>query len=1551
MSAPSPFRCFVMGNESLLIQCSEVLLGEGHTILGVVTAQGEIARWAEDRGIRVIAPGKGLAGRLGTDPFEWFFSIANLSLIPDEVLALPTRGAINFHDGPLPRYAGLNATCWAILNGERTHGVSWHRIETGLDEGDIIEQRVFELAERETALTLNTRCFELGIETFSRMLEGLGRGEEKRRAQDLSQRTYFGRYDRPPAACAIDWAQPAHRIDAFVRALDHGRYANPIGAPKVVLERGVLLLPEVERGVDSVSETPGTVIAIDGDGLEVATETGSLLFPKVLDADGAPITPEAAFRLGVQRGAQLTLSREQRDRLTTVDADLARHEAFWTKRLASLEPAQLPTIDRTAAASGVIERRPIEISAEPTRLVAGLAAWIARVAGQSRFDIGYRTWALAERVQDAEPLYAGFVPLRVEVDRDAPFSALEQETQRALQETVEHGTYPRDLLYRQPNARKPNWDIVVDHTRAFDGYTPTEAPIALVTDGARAALVFDSAQVPISAAESLREKLEVLLQAAHEAPTTPIRSLPLLSAAERQRVLVEWNATAVEYPRDKCVHQLFEAAVDATPDARALVFRDQSLTYRELDRRANQLAHHLMALGVGPDTPVGLATDRSLDLVVGALGILKAGGGYVPLDPSYPAERVAFMVEDSRASVIVTNRAARAVLPSFAGTTILLDDDAPAIAAHPEERPDARARSQSLAYLIYTSGSTGKPKGVMVEHRNVVNFFTGMDEVIQPAAAPREKVWLAVTSLSFDISVLELFYTLARGFTVVLSSDEDRTLVSGGGPAVSSYRQRKVDFSLFYFASDEGEKAADKYKLLLDGARFADEHGFAAVWTPERHFHAFGGLYPNPSVASAALAVITKRVHLRAGSCVNPLHHPVRVAEEWALVDNLSNGRVGISFAAGWQPNDFVLRPESFENNKQRMIDEIDVIRRLWRGEQVEFSGPTGAVSVTTLPRPVQKELPFWITAAGNPETFALAGRLGGGILTHLLGQSLDEVKQKVEVYRAAWREAGHPGEGHVVLMLHTFAGSDPAEVKEIVREPMKGYLKSSMQLIQQHAWSFPAFKRLAREDLSFKDNFLNLSPEDTEALLDHSFERYYETSGLFGTIEGCMETVERARTIGIDEIGCLIDYGIDSETVLAHLPYLAQLREAVSAPPGSIGEDDYSIAAQLVRHSVTHMQCTPSMARMLVMNDEARAALHGLRHLLVGGEAFPGTLAQELAEATRARITNMYGPTETTVWSSTQGVEPTEGTVPIGRPIANTRLYVLDDAREPTPVGVPGELYIGGDGVTRGYFAREDLTAARFVPDPFAAEEGARMYRTGDEVRIAEDGCVEFLGRIDHQVKVRGYRIELGEIEARITAHPSVREAVVLVREDAPGDKRLVAYVIADGSGVHSDALKAHLRASLPDFMVPSHIVRMDRFPLTPNKKIDRAALTQPEMRPETKAPRAAPEIAPAGETEETIAVIWKRILGVSEVSSHDNFFELGGHSLLAVQAHREIKEALRGKELTLTDIFRFPTIAGLAAHLDGDKAGSDALRESAERAAVRRQVSSGARRVLRRR
>ena len=1551
-----PASCYILGNESLAVQCAEILLAHGHSVRGVVTKDAGIIEWAATKSIPVIAPGPGLRERLDTsEPFEWLFSIANLTIIPDDVLALPTKGSINFHDGPLPRYAGLNAPSWAILNGETEHGISWHLIEGGIDEGDVLAQKTFALGESDTSVVANTRCWEAAIETFQELVPQLGDGSFTRTKQDLSQRTYFGRLDRPEALASIDWRKPASEISALVRALDFGpRYVNPLGVAKTFTSSGqVLLLPEVREGSTAVSESPGTVIAVSEDGsLEIATGLGSLRFPRALCREGTLRTPEQLAEDGVTQGASLvSLDADRQASITKTAAAFAKYESFWGQRLTRLAPVELPYADRATPKPSVHVRAPLSMpeGTSASELLATTATLLTRITGHRFFHIGFRNSALRAAIGTERELFAEVVPFLVDLPEEAfSTSQLREKIDAEHKRVSERGTYPRELYVRVPGATRPRYDVVFEEVNNASELLPHAdalVTIAYVHESKTALLIADSSRVPAGRIEQMVARIGVLFEGAASDLNGDFAKLPLLLPDERDRLLRKWNATTAEFPQDRCIHQLIEQQIDRTPDAVAVVYENESITYRELDARANKLANVLVGLGVGPDVLVALHVRRSPELVLGALAIHKAGGAYVPVDPSYPADRVALYVEDSHAKVILTTSELASKLPTTQATVLTFDGDAAKIESSPTTRPNVSVTSDKLAYVIYTSGSTGKPKGVMVEHRNVANFFTGMDPVV-PHQPPG--VWLAVTSLSFDISVLELFYTLARGFTVVLSSDEDRALVSSG----DTTSDRAIGFSLFYFASDEGElegSNASKYRLLLEGAKFADTHGFEAVWTPERHFGAFGGLYPNPSVASAAVAAITKHVHIRAGSCVIPLHHPARIAEEWALVDNLSNGRVGISFASGWHPNDFVFRPENYADAKNVMIRDVETVRKLWRGETIDFDGPKGKVAVRTLPRPIQKELPVWLTAAGNPETFAAAARQKAGLLTHLLGQTIDEAKAKIAVYRKTWKECGHEGDGHVTLMLHTFVGDDEATVKETARQPMKDYLRTAMNLIAQHAWTFPAFKRAAKSEASFDDNFQSLSPEDADALLDHAFERYYEGSGLFGTPETAMRMVQRCKEIGVDEIGCLIDYGIDSETVLAHLEHLNRLREDAQ-PRAKVTENDWSISAQIARWDVSHLQCTPSMAQMLLLNDEARLALGRVKHLFIGGEALPGSLVQDLAKVTRASVTNMYGPTETTIWSTVETASPSDSVVAIGKPIANTTVYVLDAHGQPVPLGAPGELYIGGAGVARGYFERPDLTAERFVADVLSGVPGARLYRTGDLVRWSQDGRIEFLGRVDHQVKIRGYRIELGEIEARLSSFEGVREAVVIAREDTPGDKRLVAYLTVQPTmSVDVEALVAHLKETLPDFMVPAHIVELAKFPLTPNAKIDRKALPKPDAA--MARARTVEHVEASNDIELAIAEIWKRILGLAKVGTSDNFFELGGHSLLAVQAHREIKAAVQ-KPLTITDIFRFPTIGGLAGFLggEGDEAMDAELDRSADRAAARRDAMKGRAAVRRR-
>jgi natural product biosynthesis luciferase-like monooxygenase protein len=1024
-------------------------------------------------------------------------------------------------------------------------------------------------------------------------------------------------------------------------------------------------------------------------------------------------------------------------------------------------------------------------------------------------------------------------------------------------------------------------------------------------------------------ADRMAAHFRTALAAAVADPDRPLGTLPLLTEQER---LAEYNPDATTVP-DVLLHDLIAQQAQRTPDAPALLGAsdavDQVLSYRELDERAEALAARLRGFGVGPDVPVGVYLDRSPDLVVTLLAILKAGGAYLPLDPGYPHARLTFMVEDAKAGVVVTTNSLARRAAGLPAPKLCLD-----IRADDEPAPVTEAAPlspENLAYVIYTSGSTGTPKGVMVSHRNVVNFFDGVDQV-SPDSMPR--TWLAVTSMSFDISVLELLWTLARGHKVVVRGDEPTmaTALAGGAVVPAAAQARTMDFSLFYFGGDRGGDPANRYRLLMDGAKFADRNGFAAVWTPERHFHEFGGLYPNPSVTGAAIAAATERVHVRAGSVVLPLHDPLRVAEEWSVLDNISGGRVGISVASGWQPNDFVLRPDAYADRKDAMLRGVEELRHLWRGGAVTRRNGVGAdTDVKIFPPPVSAELPIWITSARSPETFQLAGQMGAGLLTHLLGHSVAQLAEKIELYREAWRAAGHPGDGHVTLMLHTFVGADVDAVRELVREPLCAYIKSSFDLLSGLG------QAMGREI-----DPRSLPESELDALVAAAFDRFFDTSGLLGTPEHCADLIDQLKSIGVDEAACLIDFGVAHDNVLDALSDLRVVRD-LSEDRRRRALADEPIAVQIRRHGVTHLQCTPSVAGLLVDD----GALDGLTRLLVGGEALPEPLADALTDAV-GDVHNMYGPTEATVWATTTPVRHGEP-VSIGSPMTNVRAYVVDAHLRPTPLGVPGELLLGGDGITRGYLGRPGLTATKFIPDPFSAIAGARLYRTGDLVRRVADGTLRFLGRLDHQVKIHGHRIELGEIENTVAAHPDLRAAAVIVRGTG-ATSRIVAYCVpADGPSATD--IRAFCARTLPDYMVPADVVFLDDLPTTPNGKVARDRLPDPADRP------AATYQPPGTDVEREVARILAEIVKADRVGVHDNFFEVGGNSLLAVQARTRLLPVL-GDRLSLVDIFRYPTVRGLVSAVGADDgaaiAGAERAREAGGRRAAafarRRKERSGA-------
>ncbi len=1177
-------------------------------------------------------------------------------------------------------------------------------------------------------------------------------------------------------------------------------------------------------------------------------------------------------------------------------------------------------------------------------LLAGFQEILHRYSGQQEFSLGVlSTGRLNSSWDKVVGYFVNPVILRPKISGRATFQEALNTCRDELMHALDHSDYPFATLVERLRSGKdghdqPKVQVMCMLQPSSAKGTPDLAGFALgcagssfqvedlcfesvdcgfdgvqfelvfaaaeINDGIQAAFHYDAsrftAEEIAALALNFSTLLENLVRNIHEPPC----KWPILSSSVAKQTIMIGNDDHHSSVAEICVHEAIERQAAANPEHTAILSETSSMSYAELDFRASQLASHLASFGIRPDDLVAVYLDRTPDIVIAILAVLKAGAAYLPLDPSYPAEHTSRVLQASESKLLVTSEALGGnVAWNCRAQVVCLDLDAEKVRHASAERIQNGVRPDHLAYVMYTSGSTGEPKGVMISHRNVISFFQGLDDRI--TCGPDDTV-LAVTSIAFDISVLELLWTLSRGARVVIGAEP--SWASTPRSSRSRPTEKTLRFSLFYFASATSQPQEGAYQLLVEGAKLADQLGFEAVWTPERHFHPFGGLYPNPSLTSAALATITGRIHLRAGSVVLPLQNPIRVAEEWGLVDNLSNGRAGIAFASGWHANDFVFSPENYEQRRKVMLNGIDTVRRLWRGEAVRVIGGSGnEIEIRTYPRPMRAELPIWLTSGGSAETFVSAGELNANVLTHLLGQDIHDVAERIKLYRSTLAKGNHdPANGTVSLMLHAYVDETMERVKAKALDPFKSYLDSSVGLLS-------SLVRSLRLDLDVD----RMTKKDRNDLLEFAAERYLGTSGLFGTQSRCLEMLEALAEDGVNEIACLVDFGIDSQSVMESIQRINEMRKRLSEP----GEAPrrISLAELAMRHGVTIMQCTPSFLHMLTHDLQMNKALGELRILMMGGEPVPLALVKHASELGVHQIFNMYGPTETTIWSGVLKLDPASEAVYIGGPIMNTQIYVCDRNHSLSPIGVRGEVCIAGAGLARGYLGDPVLTAERFVPDPFGEVSGGRLYRTGDLGRLRGDGRIELLGRMDQQIKIRGRRIELGDIEASLNKVVGVKTGVVFKLSVETNDERLVALILpSEGAALEPAAIRELLRRELPPHMAPNAIYIVNDLPLTPNGKIDRKALRIPD----SCEPRvhSVPE-PPASDLESQIAAVWKQVLHVESISVHDNFFDIGGHSLLMVQVHHKLQQLL-GRDFPLIALLEHSTIHSVAHYLEGTKA-----------------------------
>lgn len=890
---------YVMGEGSFCLRCADLLLQARYPVLGIISADPEVCHWAARENLPSRHPGDDLEGFLKARPFDYLFSANNPHVIPESLLSLPQRQAINYHDSLLPKYAGMYATSWALIQGEKRHGITWHIMSGKVDAGDILEQRAVDIEENETAFTLNIKCYQAALDAFRDLLEKLKRGEASPRPQNLAERSYFPLHEPPPAGGLIHWEQPAEDIAALVRGLDFGAYPNPLGQAKLLIGGEVYALVQAMAGTARSGQPAGTVLGI-GHGLEVATRTQDLILTRLQTLAGEPVPiGDVAERHGLCTGTRLPnppLSR--RERLRELSARLKPHEGYWRRRLETLQAARLPYRPGQAPgfpnsqpdAPSILRRLSLPSAARevlqgnghtPSQTLLTLfAIYLCRIGATYVFDLGYQWPDLRDTLSGAEPYFEPEPPLRVELNPDHPFSEAYSVLENALGETHRRGTFARDMISRYPSLKTPEslgTPVRIIRYREFSGrepgrgsglclYLPESPAASEETWGILAGEAGLYDQEILARMEShLLRLLDSVVAPCHQAPAVPIARLPLLPAAEHERIR-HWAAGAPVEPfqgAEGLVHRLFEEQAGKTPEAVAVYDAAASaggggippaaLTYRELNRRANRIAHRLRRLGLGPKARVGLAVERSPAAVAGLLGILKAGGVHVPLDPGYPADRLRYMIADGEIRLILVD--GNRPLPAGIDGLTLIDLRDAELEAESTADPDPRSVAEDPAYLIYTSGSTGEAKGVLVAQGDFARHCRSIRAAY--GLTPADRV-LQLASLNFDVSLEQILPPLLAGAAIVLG---EACPAGEFHRRVLAYRLTVMDLPLGYFqqivaawTAEPAAVAGHGLRLLIVGNEaIPGEFVTRLRSSPLRHTRLLNAYGPTEAVISASL--------------------------------------------------------------------------------------------------------------------------------------------------------------------------------------------------------------------------------------------------------------------------------------------------------------------------------------------------------------------------------------------------------------------------------------------------------------------------------------------------------------------------------------------------------------------------------------------------------------------------------------------------------------------------------------------------------------------------
>jgi amino acid adenylation domain-containing protein len=761
--------CILLGEEPLAARCADVLAERGHQVLGVVSDSAPLRQWARARNIPTFSR-TSYRPWLETQAFDLLLSITHPNLIEPGHIGRARLAALNYHDGPLPRYAGMNGSAWALLCGENRHAIVWHHLTAGLDEGDIVEWRDIELDRRETSLSLNMQSSALALEAFTQLVGKLEQGKFRGTPQAKHvERLVFSRHDRPKALSALDTSEPAERLDCLIRACDFGPYDNRFGAPKLVTDRGALLVLEATPG--SGSGRPGEVLAAGPTGLELACGSGSLVLHRLATLSGQPLSPsEAAERLGARPGVRLAALDAAV--LDAVSRRVAEAEPYFVAALRARAPLTLPFEAREQPACSLALDLPAVFERafgedRQNALLSLLSFVLSSLCHKDAFGLSLIDGRVRAELGAAEPLFYPSVPFNVAIDARAGFAAHVRALSATRARLAKRGAFLWDLCVRHPDLTRDT-ELMAGRAEPVvvllgAGAVPPGSTLALtVTE--RGAEISSGGRLDRATLSAIAQWIHTVALAVAQSPERALAEVALLSEAERQQQVFAWNETTRSFPERRRLHDAFEAQVAERPDAVAVVFEGRELTFREVEAGANRVANAILAHGVGPGERVGLYVERSVELIFALLGAAKSGAAYVPLDTAYPEDRVQFMLNDAGCRVALCS--AHLVDRVGSGRSVI-DVTGPEVCAASAERPACSTTSDRHCYTIYTSGSTGRPKGVVLTHRAVINTIDWVTREL--GVGPTDRL-LFVTSPSFDLSVFDVFGALGAGASIEVAS-------------------------------------------------------------------------------------------------------------------------------------------------------------------------------------------------------------------------------------------------------------------------------------------------------------------------------------------------------------------------------------------------------------------------------------------------------------------------------------------------------------------------------------------------------------------------------------------------------------------------------------------------------------------------------------------------------------------------------------------------------------------------------------------------------------